>query len=313
MVGAEPWISIAIPSYNRSSLLQRAIDSVAAQTEGGWELWIVDDRSTDDTWEVAQAAAQDPRIHCEQNSTNLGLAGNFRYASQQGMAPYLLLLAADDFLEPAFLEKIHAVIKRDRELAMVCGRRVHFMAKTGRKRFYANSFEGRYESGQTAARALRNGNLYGLYSSVVVLRDALKNIGGIRKDNPWAGDYEAWVKIAARYPIYFEKNALVFQHIDSTTQTSRFLSSGMLVDYELKTLNRLLEDEAVNAAISLKDRDVAFYRISALWWGVKAYRMLYARHLEQPIRAQKPTIHMPVLATAVTLARLLWNRFRLSY
>lgn len=47
--GTSPFFSVIITSYNRASLVKRALDSLLAQTESDWEAIIIDDGSTDDT------------------------------------------------------------------------------------------------------------------------------------------------------------------------------------------------------------------------------------------------------------------------
>ena len=48
-------ISVLIPTYNRSRLLVRTLDSVLAQTYPYWNIVIVDDGSTDDTRSVVES------------------------------------------------------------------------------------------------------------------------------------------------------------------------------------------------------------------------------------------------------------------
>lgn len=58
-----PKVSILTLSYNKGPFLAECLESVLAQTYPDWECIVVDDGSTDNTWEVAQAyAAKDPRI-----------------------------------------------------------------------------------------------------------------------------------------------------------------------------------------------------------------------------------------------------------
>lgn len=56
-------VSIIVPTYNRAYCIQRAIDSVRAQSHQDWELIVVDDGSTDNTAEVIQSNfSRDPRV-----------------------------------------------------------------------------------------------------------------------------------------------------------------------------------------------------------------------------------------------------------
>lgn len=52
-----PEVSVLMPAYNGERYLREAIDSVLAQTFSDFELVIVDDRSSDQTFSIAQSYA----------------------------------------------------------------------------------------------------------------------------------------------------------------------------------------------------------------------------------------------------------------
>ena len=64
-VEPKPDVSILIAARNESAGIRATLDSVLAQEYAGkWEVWVADDRSTDDTPEIlAEYAAKNPRLH----------------------------------------------------------------------------------------------------------------------------------------------------------------------------------------------------------------------------------------------------------
>ena len=53
----ESLVSVIIPFFNSEMFIQEAIDSVISQTYGNWELFLVDDGSTDRSTEIALGCA----------------------------------------------------------------------------------------------------------------------------------------------------------------------------------------------------------------------------------------------------------------
>ena len=93
--------SIIIPTYNRASLLPRAIQSVLAQTYSHWELLVVDDGSTDDTAQQV-AAFNDPRIrYLFQENKGVCAARNQGALLAKGI--YLIFLDSDDDIKNTWL------------------------------------------------------------------------------------------------------------------------------------------------------------------------------------------------------------------
>lgn len=99
-------VSIIIPVYNRPVLVAEAIESVLAQTIPNWELIVVDDGSTDNTWEVLESyAAKDERIRVfkrDREPKGAPTCRNFGAGFAKGQ--YLIFFDSDDLLLPYCVE-----------------------------------------------------------------------------------------------------------------------------------------------------------------------------------------------------------------
>ena len=100
-------VSIIIPCYNSESYLANAIDSVLTQTYPHWELFIVDDCSTDKSSAIiADYVAQDSRIHYLKTSSPSGspcLPRNMGIKAANGR--FIAFLDSDDCWLPTKLEE----------------------------------------------------------------------------------------------------------------------------------------------------------------------------------------------------------------
>lgn len=109
MTVADIKVDIVIPTYNRSGQLREAIESVRAQTVSQYNLFVLDNCSTDDTRAVV-AEYEASGVSYIRNPSNLGMVGNWNRALDVGSSPYLLLLHDDDALAPDFLETVLPII-----------------------------------------------------------------------------------------------------------------------------------------------------------------------------------------------------------
>jgi len=95
--------------------LPTAIGSVLGQTYQDFELCVWDNASDDDTAKIV-ASFHDPRIHYTRNNTNIGPAANWIRAVEGARGPYCTIFADDDFLHPAFLERLVAPLEADQNI-----------------------------------------------------------------------------------------------------------------------------------------------------------------------------------------------------
>jgi len=97
-----PLISILIPAYNAEKYLSETIQSAINQTYTNIEVIIVDDGSTDNTFEGAKSFQSDKiKVYSIKNS---GQSAASNYAFQQSKGEYIKFLDADDILNPEHIE-----------------------------------------------------------------------------------------------------------------------------------------------------------------------------------------------------------------
>ena len=71
----EEMVSVIVPTYNREKYIERAVQSILRQTYDRYEIIIVDDGSTDNTWEIIQKLEEiDRRIRYIKLEKNQGPA-----------------------------------------------------------------------------------------------------------------------------------------------------------------------------------------------------------------------------------------------
>lgn len=118
-------VSISIPFYNRELYLPEAIESVLAQTYPSWELFLVDDGSTDHSTEIARSyAEQFPKnIHYLEHPghANCGVTRTRNLGASQSRGEYLAFLDSDDVFLPNKLGHQVAMMQAYPEAGLICG------------------------------------------------------------------------------------------------------------------------------------------------------------------------------------------------
>ena len=104
-------ITVLVPTFNRSSLLTRAVESVLQEDRVPVVVRIFDNASTDDTAEVArELVARDSRVRYLRRDHNVGGIRNYQLAMATVDTAYFVPLADDDWLLPDFLNDAHLIL-----------------------------------------------------------------------------------------------------------------------------------------------------------------------------------------------------------
>lgn len=111
-------LSIIIPLYNKSRLINRCLDSIFSQTtKYSYEVVLVDDGSTDDSVEFIKARTEDNIILYEQQNAGPSVARNKGVELSNGK--YCAYLDADDYWEDGFIEKTVSFLEEHKDCVAV--------------------------------------------------------------------------------------------------------------------------------------------------------------------------------------------------
>jgi glycosyltransferase involved in cell wall biosynthesis len=100
-----PTVSVITPAYNVAPYIAETIESVLAQTVADLEMIVVDDGSTDGTFEVASKyARRDPRVRLLRQA-NGGISTARNHGLRHASGEFVAILDSDDIWLPTFLER----------------------------------------------------------------------------------------------------------------------------------------------------------------------------------------------------------------
>lgn len=114
-----PLVSIVIPAYNAAEFLKETIDSVKAQGFTNWEMIVVNDGSTDNTFAILRQE-RDARITTLEQS-NLGVSAARNNGLMASNGKYIVFLDADDLMGPLFLEARVKALEENKTKGFSCG------------------------------------------------------------------------------------------------------------------------------------------------------------------------------------------------
>ncbi len=206
-------ISVIIPLFNKENCIQRALQSVLAQTYPHFEIIVVDDGSTDQSYERA-FEIKDTRIRIIQQS-NQGVSSARNRGIREARYKWVAFLDADDEWLPNFLENVTSLIN-DFPTARVYA--TAYLVGTG-KVMTMVSTSTQFDMGWTgiltdffAASLI---SLPFCASSIAVQRDSLVEVSMFPEGVNLTEDSETWVRLALRYSIAYKYLPLVVYHHDA--------------------------------------------------------------------------------------------------
>jgi glycosyltransferase involved in cell wall biosynthesis len=240
-------ISVVIPTFNRVTLLERALNSVLAQTLPADEVIIVDDGSTDNTVSILQSIYSKNELSrvnfIEQE--NLGVSAARNTGINAAKHEWIALLDSDDVWHNNKLEKQILALKNSPEY-LIChsdeiwirnGHRVNQMIK--HQKLGGHIFQHCLPMCAISP------------SAVLIHRLIFDEIGIFDESLPACEDYDLWLRLCSRYPVLYIDEALITKHGGHEDQLSH--KYWGMDRFRIQALNKIISEAKLND----NDRDAA--------------------------------------------------------
>lgn len=295
-----PKVSILIPVYNTEIFLSQTIESVLNQTFTDWELIILDDCSTDESFSIAQDfVLKDKRIKSFRNEQNLGMMRNWNKGISLCQSELYAKLDADDLWHPCMLEESLRLLEDHPESVMACTNYINIDA-------LGNSIDGTESSMpgfaknkpfsciplvQSGAEKMLQHNVLRQGVSIIK-RGVFDEIGLYRllesEDTQASVDTEMYFRIGCHYKILgIDKTLYKYRiHQKSISETDRITGLQDKKIYEVKRAIMkyyFIQKKLSKAAYKKSIREVKFLRNTNLIYEArfeKEYRVFTLKIIE---------------------------------
>ena len=241
-------VSVIIPTYNRTHVLGRAIESALDQTSPAQEIIVVDDGSTDDTPQLI--AEKFPQCRYIQQS-NQGVSAARNRGIEAATGEWLAFLDSDDEWLPGKLEVQQNMLEQQPDIK-IChteeiwirnGKRVNQMKKHAKC------------GGRIFQKCLPLCVISP--SSVVIHRSLFDEVGYFDEQLPVCEDYDLWLRICATHPVAFVEHPQISKYGGHEDQLSQHYWG--MDRFRIKALEKIIQSDVLNK----EDRSAAIQTLAS--------------------------------------------------
>lgn len=286
----KPYFSVLIPTYNREQHVREAVESLLAQTWDAFEVFVIDDGSTDGTQEVL--AKFGSRIHVLRQA-NQGPEVARNTAAAQARGDYLVFLDSDDLLLPNALETYAGIVNSCDWPPLIIGSMSDFADGTSPVLSQQNG---------TEVKAVKYADFFSKdipialsNSRIVIRRSLFEEIGGLRKTSPATfhlDDYSLMLKVGTRGPcvVLLQPQTVAYR----THETNSIRDPRAMIDGIVSLIRSEKKGEYPGGNERRPDRYACIGGIAQFW----VWKSLQARSPGQALRMSAEGA--PMIAAAVS-------------
>ena len=230
-----PLISVIIPTHDRLVMLQEAVCSVRQQTIDSWELLVVDDGSSDGTW---QWLGSQPEIRALRLPTRRGPSAARNLGAANARGEYLAFLDSDDLFLPPKLQLQLEQLRADP--APLC-HSDEIWIRNGKE--LKQKQKHQKKGGQIFEHCLPMCRISP--SASIIARATFEELGGFDEELEVAEDYELWLRLTCRHRVSFVPRPVIIKRGGHPDQLSE--KYGQIEKFRIEALRRVLAAAPLDA------------------------------------------------------------------
>lgn len=227
-------VSVIIPTYNRGWIIKEAVDSVLSQNFVDFELIVVDDGSTDNTQDILNKYKNNIKV-LKHNNQGVSAARNKGIALASGRL--VAFLDSDDLWLPDKLSMQVNFFNTNKE-ALICQteeiwirNNVRVNPKKRHKKLSGMIFEPSLCLCMVSP------------SAVMIKRKLFEAVGLFDESLPACEDYDLWLRISSRYPVYLIDTPLIIKRGGHDDQLSQ---APGLDKYRIQAIKKIIESSMLS-------------------------------------------------------------------
>ena len=233
-------VSVIIPTYNRAETINRAVTSVLSQSYSKLEIIIVDDASTDNTYEVVKEIS-DERVKYFKLESNLGGAGARNFGIEKAKGSFIAFQDSDDEWLPNKLKSDLELFAKDEKIDCLFSRYWQVDGKFSKLIPMKSSIDNNKLYSDLLVR-----NLIGT-PTAIVKAEVFDKVLGFNASLPRYQDWELFIRIAKEFKVSMNPDVNVLAYVSNDS-----LSKSNMAHLEALELIYNAHSDEINNIRSLK-------------------------------------------------------------
>jgi len=256
-----PKVSVIIPNYNYAHFLEHRIRSVLNQTYRDFEVFYIDDASTDNSIEVFSRFTDDSRLRGYFNKVNSGCVFKlWNNGMRLAQGKYVWIAESDDFADERFLEELVPRLDMNPEVGLAFCKSWNIdewdnilacweeWIAEGNSERWRDDFiaEGKEE----CRRQLIVGTTIPNASAVLIRRNVYEKAGYADESMKVAGDWLMWAKMLMISDVAFVAKPLNYFRTHPSTNRRKTLTNGIRIEEDYKVIRYILDNLDVSPTVA---------------------------------------------------------------